>query len=340
MAAGPASNARMSRNWLIALAAWAGCGFGDNGALTNHSRHTCGDSTLDIGEGCDDGNNVSGDGCSETCAAETANPVCGNGTREVGEACDDGNSVNADGCSSTCKVESVCGNGTRETGEACDDGNVASGDGCSPTCQVEAAGACSLVPQGGCSGGTPACDLDDDGSTSCRAVTSQGTSNNHCTTDTACKAGYSCVDDGTGVASHTPVCSRFCLADADCTGTGSRCVIGLLSAGGNPLNVSVCSNACDPYAQSGCPTGMGCVARSATAGDYTDCRYMGSKLDGQTCAATTDCLPGSACVGTGGNFTCHPYCIVGNNNTCDGGKTCVAFAGQLTIGATEYGACN
>lgn len=330
----------MGRTWLLMLAVCAGCGFGDNGALTNRSRHTCGDSIVDVGEGCDDGNNVSGDGCSDTCAAEVANPVCGNGTREVGEACDDGNTSDNDGCSTACNVESVCGNGTREMGEACDDGNVASGDGCSPACEVEGSGACSLVPQGGCSGGTPACDVDDDGDTECRAVTSMGTSNNHCAVDTACKAGYTCIDDGTGIAGHQAWCSRFCIADGDCTGTGSRCVLGLTNSGGMPLNVNVCSNACDPYAQTGCPTGMGCIGRTATAGDYTDCRYMGTKLDGQTCTASTECLPGSACVGSNNVYTCHAYCIVGNNNTCDVGETCVGLVGQLTIGATEYGVCN
>lgn len=326
----------MTPYWLPVFAILAGCGFGDNPSLTT-TRHVCGDSIVDSGEGCDDGNNVSGDGCSDTCAAEVPHPICGNGTREVGEACDDGNTRNADGCSATCVVESVCGNGTREIGEACDDGNLASGDGCSPTCQVETATACSIVPQSGCSGATPACDVDDDGDTSCRAVTSQGTSNHHCTTDTACKEGYTCLGDG--VATHTPWCARFCLADGDCTGTGSRCVIGLV-AQGVPLNVSVCSNACDPYGQSGCPSGMGCLGFSATAGDYSDCRYMGTKLEGQSCTGHTDCSPGLTCIGSNASAVCMKYCIVGNANTCGAGKSCIGFVGNLTLGAVEYGACN
>lgn len=296
----------------------------------------CGDGIVDLGEGCDDGNATSGDGCSDTCAAEVPDPVCGNGTREVGEACDDGNQATGDGCSATCDVESVCGNGTREAGEACDDGNLASGDGCSPTCQVETATACSLVPQGGCGGDTPACDLDEDGSTTCRAVTSQGTSNHHCSTDTACKAGYTCIGDGTPA---TPWCARFCLADADCLGDGSRCVIGLANEVGDLLNVTVCSNACNPVTQSGCPSGMGCVARSATAGDFTDCRYMGSKLDGQSCTSSAECRPGSDCVTAGGVSTCERYCLVGDDTTCGLGQTCVPFIGNLTIGAVEYGSC-
>lgn len=326
----------MKWKWLSLLFV-AGCGFGDNGAFSAQ-RTICGDAIVGLGEGCDDGNNVSGDGCSDTCAVETPNPICGNGTREVGEACDDGNTAIGDGCNASCAVESVCGNGTREQGEACDDGNTASGDGCSPTCQVEGATACGLVPQSGCSGATPACDvIDDDGNTGCRAVTSMGTSNNHCTTDTACKDGYTCLGDG--VATHTPWCSRFCEVDADCTGTGSRCVIGMQNAAGQPLNIDVCSNACDPYAQTGCPSGMGCLAATATAGDYTDCRYMGTKPDGASCTKSTECLAGSVCAFENTVGACRSYCIVGNNNTCGVGETCVGFTGDLTIGATEYGAC-
>ena len=35
----------------------------------------------------------------------TVTPVCGNGVIETGETCDDGNTVSGDGCSSTCTTE-------------------------------------------------------------------------------------------------------------------------------------------------------------------------------------------------------------------------------------------
>src|SRR3712207_7838505 len=38
---------------------------------------SCGDAIVDPGEACDDGNTSNGDGCSEACAVESANPVCG-----------------------------------------------------------------------------------------------------------------------------------------------------------------------------------------------------------------------------------------------------------------------
>jgi cysteine-rich repeat protein len=58
------------------------------------------------------------------------------------EECDDGNKVSGDGCSASCAFEATCGNGKVEPGESCDDGNKASGDGCSAACQIEAGSAC------------------------------------------------------------------------------------------------------------------------------------------------------------------------------------------------------
>src|SRR5688500_16666119 len=245
---------------LVGAALLVACGFGDNTSSGHHvggNSASCGDGVKDSGEGCDDGNTVSGDGCSDACAVEAANPVCGNGTKEAGEGCDDGNTANGDGCSATCEPQSACGNSKLEGDEACDDGNNASGDGCSPTCQVEMATACSMLPQSGCGGAMPACDLTpaEDGTTACRPVTAQGTSDSLCSNLNACSAGYSCVGE-VGVDSS---CMKFCADDAGCSGTGSRCAYSLVNDNGDPLNVKVCSNACDVYLQTGCPSGMGCM---------------------------------------------------------------------------------
>ena len=86
--------------------------------------------------------------CSENEAGlSTCRPAtptdCGNGMKEGSEACDDGNKVSGDGCSELCAVEggftcsenevglstcqaeilTECGDGVREGSEACDDGN-------------------------------------------------------------------------------------------------------------------------------------------------------------------------------------------------------------------------
>jgi cysteine-rich repeat protein len=103
----------------------------------------CGNGVIDPSEQCDDGNGVSGDGCSVSCQEETS-PECGNGMLDAGEACDDGSSVSGDGCSESCELEAdgECGNGMLEAGEACDDGNSANGDGCSASCEVETSAEC------------------------------------------------------------------------------------------------------------------------------------------------------------------------------------------------------
>jgi fibro-slime domain-containing protein len=105
---------------------------------------------LTSNETCDDGNTVSGDGCSADCQTVEAgwvcrvpgkpcSPLCGDGVITGSETCDDGNTVSGDGCSSTCQIEPAatcpkpgqpctmakCGNGVVENGELCDCGTDA-----------------------------------------------------------------------------------------------------------------------------------------------------------------------------------------------------------------------
>lgn len=147
------------------------CDLFDDGIDNGSCEAECGDGVIHRSEGCDDGNDVAGDGCSEVCQQEfgwtctgepsVCVPNCGNGVIELGETCDDGNTASGDGCSNTCAVESgytctgqpsncvpSCGNGNVQTdkGEACDDGNAAAGDGCSSTCQVEPGYICTGNP--------------------------------------------------------------------------------------------------------------------------------------------------------------------------------------------------
>ncbi len=128
------------------------------------SSPSCGDSFLDAGEACDDGNGVPGDGCDGLCQIEgtVVDPFCGDGRIDVGEECDDGNMDSGDGCSAVCLVEApVCGDGIVDAGEACDDFNTTPGDGCDQFCQVE-------VPAAFCGDGNVDVDLGetcDDGDT-------------------------------------------------------------------------------------------------------------------------------------------------------------------------------
>ncbi len=105
---------------------------------TDDDSAQCGNGRQEVGESCDDGNTVDGDGCSSTCELEG---FCGNGIREPGEECDDGNYATGDGCDDKCEVEQGCGNGLLDVGEQCDDDNLINGDGCSNLCTDEEAGA-------------------------------------------------------------------------------------------------------------------------------------------------------------------------------------------------------
>jgi fibro-slime domain-containing protein len=136
------------------------------------SGGNCGDGVMERNEGCDDGNTISGDGCSRICQVESnwycpkeGQPCqnlaqCGNGILTSDETCDDGNTVSGDGCSADCKtVETgyqcrvpgkpctfLCGDGAIKGLETCDDGNTVNGDGCSSTCKVELGFACNGSP--------------------------------------------------------------------------------------------------------------------------------------------------------------------------------------------------
>lgn len=76
---------------------------------------------------------------SGTCAAGVCLPaVCGGGFIDADEECDDGNRISGDGCTADCLLE-ACGNGRIDVGEGCDDGDVRSHDGCDSTCALEQA---------------------------------------------------------------------------------------------------------------------------------------------------------------------------------------------------------
>ena len=64
---------------------------------------------------------------------------CGNAIVEPGEVCDDGNQLSRDGCRSDCRSDETCGNGVVDEAETCDDGNHMAHDGCDSRCQLEQA---------------------------------------------------------------------------------------------------------------------------------------------------------------------------------------------------------
>jgi cysteine-rich repeat protein len=78
-----------------------------NGTNTNQSTPTavlrpiesCGNGVIDSGEGCDDGNQIDNDRCTNHCTEER----CGSGVGERNKSCDDGNPQNESGCNPDCE---------------------------------------------------------------------------------------------------------------------------------------------------------------------------------------------------------------------------------------------
>lgn len=88
----------------------------------------CGNGVLDIGEQCDDGNNLNGDGCDQNCSLES---YCGDGIIDGLEQCDDGNQINEDGCNDVCQIE-FCGDNILQSsmGEICEMPNTTNNPYC------------------------------------------------------------------------------------------------------------------------------------------------------------------------------------------------------------------
>ena len=111
----------------------------------------CGDHRIEENEECDDGNTLSGDGCSTFCRLEvSAAGKCGDGILQAWEGCDKGarnSDTTADGCRSMCR-KAYCGDGVKDANEECDDGNTIMGDGCSTTCVRAMCGNGVLEPSG------------------------------------------------------------------------------------------------------------------------------------------------------------------------------------------------
>ena len=122
---------------------------------------SCGNSKVELGEGCDDGNQQSNDGCSSTCVIESGYTcltgsgtvsicsICGDGIKNGYiffvftqlilvrlEQCDDGNKNSSDGCSSSCLVESgwncynVSVGSPSICNEVCSDGIITKSEQC------------------------------------------------------------------------------------------------------------------------------------------------------------------------------------------------------------------
>lgn len=204
---------------------------------TDGPTAACGNKIIENTEACDDGNLVSGDGCSKTCTKE----FCGDNIVQsaIGEQCE---GTGTQSCTtstglagkrscqsckySTCTATvtaAVCGNGIVQTGEQCDDGDLVSGDGCSQTCIREFCGD-AIVHSGlgeQCEGtGTQSCTTST-GATGTRSCQSCKLST--CTATAAARC-------GDGIIQSNEECDDSNTANGD--GCSSLCLLEITQTGG------------------------------------------------------------------------------------------------------------
>ncbi|MCK5020580.1 MAG: DUF4215 domain-containing protein, partial [Candidatus Peribacteraceae bacterium] len=313
----------------------------------------CGNGILDDGEECDGG------GVTASCDADCTVPECGDNVWNslAGEQCDDGNEISEDGCfqceiegycctygaytcladigsncigadksfhseeeySCTYECHEFCGNGYLDTGEECDDGNWDEWDGCSYDCTLEYC--CDTVTHA-CTQGVSGCgewDIYPD-SNSC---------DNTCAVcgDSVTSGNEEC-DDGTSNSDSTPDACRTSCINAYCgdsiQDTGETC-----DEGGNTVN---CDNDCTvPDCGDGITNiaaGEECDDGNEISGDGCySCQYEGycCELGLYTC---TDGISGD-CTGptkefyAGGSYYCNSYCHAWcGNGFVDVGEEC------------------
>jgi hypothetical protein len=198
--------------------------------------------------------------------------------------------------------------------------------------------ACTLVPQSGCPAGR-ACDLTGTGGeTTCREITAQGMADDTCAGASQCAAGYTCVD-----TEDEGSCLELCASDGDCApANGSRCVIELEDAGGQPIpGGTYCTQACSPQTASGCPAAWNCLVLDDAGGDATRCIPAGADTQDVPCNSVLECAAGYTCVNHDNTRTCQRNCRVGVAGTCNAfpGTACGGFASPHVIAGVEWGVC-
>ena len=259
--------------------------------------------------------------------------ICGDGYVQTGEECDDGNLVSGDGCSSSCAMESgfycvftggscysICGDEVVASNEGCDDGNNINGDGCSWNCTIEAGYFCTIPAAVGpftapafketcakCD--TALCQTCATNTTCAQCVT--GAFLNSTTCLAACPTSGFYADTTTSSCLACPNLCATCTNSTTCTScTGSAALL-------NNTCVNICPSGqyIGVYAGDGLNHCLTCPANCTTCASATNCYncLTGFYLDN----------PGS-----GSCVQCDPSCL-----TCRGpaATDCVLCPSSLTF---------
>jgi cysteine-rich repeat protein len=295
--------------------------------------------------------------------------TCGNGTRELGEDCDDGNVVNGDGCNDRCATErgpgSPCVDDIECRSGFCTDG-VCCGSRCGGQCEAcneaGSAGTCVAVagaPRGSrtaCAGSGPcggACNgttrtscvfasastaCDDgafcttgdrcDGAGTCGGAARTCSDGNACTTDSCSESTDACVsapapagtscDDGTACTTRD-----LCNAAGSCAGTAITC-----PDDGLACTASLCSpstGTCGVTITTGCVIGGRCIADGAASptNPCLVCNPAVSRTSYSPGAVGRACSDPSCAAGVltpGGTCDVAGMCVVGPPEPCPSGE--------------------
>jgi hypothetical protein len=157
-----------------------------------------------------------------------------------------------------------------------------------------------------------------------------------------CGPGLVCVQK----APTLNTCTPYCAADGDCVAPGGLCLLTLDDGlGGMIPNAALCTENCDPIANTGCVTGLACRLGTEATGllrSYTRCLAVGGGTQKSPCTVNADCAAGFTCVNSGAATTvCGQYCRVGGTD-CTIGLKCVALQANgkdVVLGGITYGAC-
>ncbi len=265
------------------------CDLYDNGAVDGTCPR-CGNTVVDTGEECDDGNLVGGDGCDAECLCEfCGDGILNNGTvvAECGlqsgivEECDDGvgnDDSAADACRTDCTL-AHCGDGVTDTGETCDDGDETVTDSCpdgpAGTCVPAACGDPFVCSDGDCTTGPGSGPEECDDNNASNTDACLNTCTDAACGDTFVRTGVEDCDDGNAVGGDC--CGGSCLFEtigSICVGSGDVCTAPQCDGAGT----------CNVVAAN----------EGLTCEDNDDCT-IASECQSGVCTATAEVVLGQAC---------------------------------------------
>jgi len=254
------------------------------------------------------------DGTGGHCWKKSDTPVGGGGG--LGGGGGRGGAGGASGC--TDRVRPSCAGTPLMSGDLCDpfcqSGPCSCGQKCSFSSTNQSTNFTACVPNAGTKKEGELCnaDLDD------------------------CAPGLLCQREA--CAAGVARCYRFCRANTDCAPVA--CVLSLSTSTGTSPSFRLCDNPeadCNPVKQTGCPTGLACLAKSSNS-FFCACPSATPKAEGAPCNLVSECAPGFLCQALNGPPTCQRLCRDANDcPRADGGapRTCSA-----TLGASALGFCS